>query len=444
MINDRKIKYNLFPDSEKSEFMFLLNTDLGEKNIYDSASQCNRCGYCYEQCPSYLVSRQENYSPRGRNQLIKTVVEQRVRVKNDADEIYDCLSTCLVCGACMSACYGRVPTHKIVTEARRPFFKTKIPGYMRCLLNISRKKLAKFSFVLKFTDFIKICGILGVFRKLEIFKLLRLKHPDDIYSPTGKSKSEFSGQSQNIKNKNPKCLYFVSCAANYAYPEIAKATVNILERFIAAVKPLKNPCCGVLSFTYSNLKTARENAKKIISLYEKESADIKIVTDCSSCAYHLKSYPELFLQNDLWHKKALKFADNVRDITEIFPPDEFSQSIDLKNKRITYHHSACAYHKQGLDAEKIIKKVSGSNFVQMKENTIPCGGELGFNLINPKSAGKLLKRKISAIAAVRSDYVVTSDGFSLAFIEYGLKRYYPLTKAIHISIFLNLFFGGEK
>ena len=102
-------------DSENRHLKTLL-TDLGERTLYDAAAQCNRCGYCETVCPTYMLTGRETLSARGRNQFVRLLVEGKAKNTHAAAEA---LSTCLLCGACTSACYAKVPTADIALEGRR-------------------------------------------------------------------------------------------------------------------------------------------------------------------------------------------------------------------------------------------------------------------------------------------------------------------------------------
>ena len=69
----------------------ILLTELGERTVYDAASQCNRCGKCLEICPSYAASRRESMSPRGRNQLVRLLIEDKL---SDPESLREALDTC--------------------------------------------------------------------------------------------------------------------------------------------------------------------------------------------------------------------------------------------------------------------------------------------------------------------------------------------------------------
>ncbi|MDE2292719.1 MAG: (Fe-S)-binding protein, partial [Elusimicrobia bacterium] len=84
-----------------NESLSRLLTALGERSTYDAVSQCSRCGYCEQACPTYVATGREGFSPRGRNQLVRQMLEGKLADPASAEEA---LSTCLLCGACQTVC----------------------------------------------------------------------------------------------------------------------------------------------------------------------------------------------------------------------------------------------------------------------------------------------------------------------------------------------------
>ena len=75
-----------------SETLGRLRTDLGERSTYDAASQCSRCGYCEQACPTYVATGHESKSQRGRNQLLRLMLEGKLSDPKTAEEAF---ATCL-------------------------------------------------------------------------------------------------------------------------------------------------------------------------------------------------------------------------------------------------------------------------------------------------------------------------------------------------------------
>src|SRR5437867_4052552 len=94
----------------------------------DDLATCISCGLCLNDCPTYRVLGDEADSPRGRIQLIRTLVATDVR---PTAELAGHLDACLVCRACETACPSLVPFGRIMEGAREVLAERTKPGLLR-------------------------------------------------------------------------------------------------------------------------------------------------------------------------------------------------------------------------------------------------------------------------------------------------------------------------
>ena len=85
-------------------------------DVYEAASECNKCSLCQATCPAYVVNPVEWETARGRIALIRDAMEGRLELSDIAEGP---LSSCLTCDNCVAACAPRVPTGHIVSRARQ-------------------------------------------------------------------------------------------------------------------------------------------------------------------------------------------------------------------------------------------------------------------------------------------------------------------------------------
>lgn len=431
--------------SQETVHLNALITADGEKNIYDAVSRCLRCGYCETSCPTYSLKSNEIYSPRGRNQLVRKLVEGKIKGANTA---YESLKTCLLCGACSEVCYGKVPTADLVLEARR-----EMPGhgknfyYKIAAAVTSRKKI--FNLILKVLYLLKKAGLPEIADKLGVFYFLNLRGISEAQKKSLPSPLKFLTETleKDERFKNPAKLswiYFSPCGTEFIHTEVGKATVELLYKIYGDGIIMKNECCGLTAYNYGSLNEAKAAAQKNIALYDEirtKFSDAPIILDCSSCAAFLKSYPSLFAKDDPMRSKAEFFSSCVKDITEFIKPIHMEHLADFKRLseiRVTIHDSCRASHAQGIRKEirDVLKPLLKDNLVEMPQSDHCCGGAGAFAFSNPEVSQDILKRKIENISSVRPDIVIASSTSCLIQIETGLREMYPKARIMHYSVFL--------
>ena len=413
-----------------SETLGRLKTDLGERSTYDAASQCSRCGYCEQACPTYVATGHESKSPRGRNQLLRLMLEGKLSDPKTAEEAF---ATCLLCGACSTACYAHVSVPDLVLEGRR-MLREKPHWLTRTATRLLVDRPGLFAFILKTAHLLKKLGLSRLGRpflsKLGLHGLAEAdKHVKDVpltfLSGLLKTKPKVAA---------PEWLYFAPCGPNFLYPKVGQATVAVLDELKGPGNSLDNGCCGLLPYNYGEVSDARALAKRVIEDAE-ASGEIPVVADCSSCAAFLKTYPQLFLDDIAWKERSERFASRVQDAVQALGDASDKLPAVASTERTTYHDSCRACHGQGLRAEprKAMKKLSGESFKELPESDVCCGGAGAFSFVQPELSDEVLRRKIGCIAASQAALVVTSSTSCLVQLAHGLKKYYPEGRVMHLS-----------
>lgn len=409
-----------------------LLTDLGERSTYDAVSQCSRCGYCEQACPTYLATGEESKSPRGRNQLLRQLIEGKLVDKASAEEAF---STCLLCGACQTACYARVPVPDLALEGRR-MLRGETHPLVRWVVGLQISNPALLRVLLKAGYVAKRLGLSRLARPLLKAVGLPVLAAMDEHVDSAPLRFADETLAKKPQSDAPAWLYFPPCGPRYLHTEVADATWTALTALLGPGKLLKAGCCGLLAHNYGELSQARAQAKALIEAADAEG-EMPVVGDCSSCVAHLKAYPQLFLaaEDATWRARAGRFAARVKDVLEVYQAKAKTLPLGPEEGVVTWHDSCRALNGSGLKegARPALKAMCPDGFRELPGAGECCGGAGAYAFTHDALSDEVLRRKIGSIASTQADTVLASSTSCLIQLARGLKRYYPEAKALHVS-----------
>ncbi|MBI5594540.1 MAG: (Fe-S)-binding protein [Elusimicrobia bacterium] len=410
-----------------------LLTALGERSSYDAASQCSRCGYCEQSCPTYVATGREAFSPRGRNQLVRLMLEGGL---SDPASAAEALSTCLLCGACQTVCPAHVPTPDLVLEGRRAL-RGRGPALLNRMARLMRERPELFRSLLLWGYRFKRWGLADLAARSGLLRLLGLAPLAEMAqqvkdAPSRLLDAELEGRAELGPASEAAWSYFAPCGPRYLLTRVGRATVAVLGALHGRGARSDNPCCGLLSFNYGDLDEARAAARAVIMGFEAAGLPpgTPVVGDCSSCVAFLKSYPQLFLGEPAWRARAEAFAARVKDAVEMLPPERLPRDETLP--AATVHDTCRLRHGQGVAAApRAALKALAGGCREMGRSEHCCGGAGAFAFVHGDLSDELLKAKVAAIADTRARVVAAASTSCLLQLERGLAMYYPECRAAH-------------
>jgi len=174
------------------------------------------------------------------------------------------------------------------------------------------------------------------------------------------------------KEKLPKTaeyVFFVGCTSSYRQKQIAKATVNILEKLGLDYTVMCRPgmdewCCG------SPLqRTGQEDKAKTVAEHNleaiKKTGAKKVITSCSGCYKMIsKDYKELYdLDYDFEIVQSVQFLLDLVKKGEL----EFANPVNMK---VTYHDPCHLGRHMGVfeAPRELLKSIPGIELVEMERN----------------------------------------------------------------------------
>ncbi|MEC9107150.1 MAG: FAD-linked oxidase C-terminal domain-containing protein [Chloroflexota bacterium] len=298
-------------------------------------------------CPSYMATREEVHSTRGRANALRGVLSGAL--KEDlltSKKMLKVLDLCIECKSCKSECPANVDMAKIKYEFLHNYYKkNKTP--LRSKLVGSVPKLYKL-----------IAGpqahIFNFFNKLPITKIFNEKfigiHKNrelpNISSYT--FESWFRKRKANTSKSRGKILFFHDTHINFIHPEVGKSAVKILEAAGYEVEIADRKCCGRTMISKGLLDEAKKNVDfNTDLLYKYVEQGIKIVGVEASCMSSMQDeFPDLATDKS----KAKQISENtftVQDLLMQIQDDgkqQISWNATAKNLLLFVH---C--HERALD-----------------------------------------------------------------------------------------------
>lgn len=401
---------------------------------YSVVQQCMHCGMCLPTCPTYVETRLERNSPRGRIALMRSIADGELEVtKEFGEEMYYCLG----CLACTTACPAGVNYPELFENARAEIehqgvlVSTERRFWRWLTLRQLFAKPWMLHLVGRMLWLYQASGLCGLVRKSGVMKLVP-KNLRDLEPSTPVIQRRFSAQliaeqEKAVTTEKYRIGLLTGCVADMVFSNINRDTADVLlENGCSVVTPRSQGCCGSLHAHNGDLEQAEIQARRLIDQFDLENLDA-IITNAAGCGSHLKHFGNLLRKDPDYAEKAKQWDAKVRDISEWLVEIGFRKpeggAVGIEPEQVTYHEACHLCHGQGISSQprEILRAVPGLQLVEMKDAMNCCGSAGVYNITQPEQAEKLQREKVGNIAATAASVVVTANPGCHLQIENGCK-----------------------
>ena len=273
-----------------------------EGGLARAAEQCNGQGICLKDegtmCPSFMVTRDEEHSTRGRANLIRQALNGAFPVDELAgDRIHEALDLCVECKACKSECASGVDVAKLKYEVLTARHDAHgIPLRARLFGHIATwSKLASMTGPL--VPLLNLGASLPPVRAL-LHATLGIHRDRPLPRFAREPFRRWWKRRPAPSNVAPRgeVVLYDDTFVRYYHPEVGQAAVRVLEGLGYAVTIVDRlGCCGRPLISKGQLHAAREWAARNIDLLAPYAErGVPIVGTEPSCLLSLRDeYPEL-------------------------------------------------------------------------------------------------------------------------------------------------------
>ena len=235
----------------------------------EDLATCIACGLCLNDCPTYRVLEDEADSPRGRIQLIRTLVA------TDAvpdERLVGHLDACLVCRACETACPSGVPFGRIMEGAREVLHERRREGFVRRTLTLIGLETIAYH-----SRLARASALTDLYARSPIAALIRRFGPRGLAWASSLAPKREGRPYEPVEREDGDVALFAGCVMRQTFGDSERATVRVLERSGRRVTaPKEQICCGALHAHAGDGDRARELARFNIDAFA--GSDMPIVT----------------------------------------------------------------------------------------------------------------------------------------------------------------------
>lgn len=398
-------------------------------DITDLATQCIRCGFCLESCPTFKLTGQETESPRGRIYLIRGAEEGLLDWKADVKPHTD---LCLGCRACETACPSGVQYGQLLEQARvKMEEQAPSPGkraFLGAMTNpaVFRTQLLAGKVIPQ--------PLQSAVLKIAFGKRAKAPTPTPV-SPPG---AWGALQESDLPPVKGEVYLLEGCVMRVMYPRVHEATRRLLRRIGYTVKPIDLGCCGALHAHAGFASDAKARASHLARLVQTD--DPKIIVNSAGCGSTMKEYNHL-------DETLAPVAKRVQDISEflltegLVPLLQNARGFDQVSA--TYHDACHLCHGQLIkDPPRVLlQAIPGLSLSALPESDLCCGSAGTYSIQQPEMATELVYRKWGNIKSTGAHILVMGNPGCHSWIE-GNKPAGSGVKILHLAEILESAFSG--
>jgi glycolate dehydrogenase iron-sulfur subunit len=404
---------------------------------YELLFDCVHCGLCLESCPTYVLTRREMDSPRGRIYLMKALAEGTLELDDSAVRHLD---LCLGCRGCETACPSGVHYGQLIERATA-YVES---NYRRSFRERLKRRLI--SAIFPYPRRLRwLVAPLRLAERLHLRGLVRALMPGgvgawlDLIPRRDEAVASGSWNQWKASADGPFALVHRGCVAQVLADSENRNSEHALRAAgFRLVEAGETECCGALDLHAGNRERALEFARRNVRTLKGSGAEV-ILSAASGCAAAIASYGELLKNEPAYADDARQVSARVRDLSTLLVAADLPVAREMRCI-VTYHDSCHLAHGLGVreTPRQLLKSIPGVTLVEMAESDLCCGSAGSYNLTEPAMARDLVRRKVDNIVATGADYVVLGNPGCEFQIAAELRRRAAKTRAVHLADFIAL------
>ena len=348
-----------------------------------AVEMCSGLGACRKtlegkMCPSYMATRDEQHSTRGRANTLRLTIAGRLGEAGLGDEgVYDTLDLCLECRACKAECPVGVDVARFKSEFLADYWQRHGTALEARVLGNAHhaavwgSRFAPLSNWIAHSLPVRVLNehIVGIDRRRRLPRFQRRTLARRVHSRARRGDPTHP----------PDALLFNDTFTNHYDPDIGEAALDVLASVGVRTTLASNHCCGRPQISKGLLSSARDlAARNANALYADADAGRSIIFCEPSCLSAVREDAPALLRGDDRRK-----ADTVARASVLF--EEFvatrADALALATgPRTILLHGHCHQKSMGLlpPAQTLLSRIPGTTVVDVDAGCCGMAGSFGY------------------------------------------------------------------
>ncbi len=386
-----------------------------------AVDMCSGLGACRKtldgtMCPSYMATREEAHSTRGRANVLRLAMAGQLGEAGLGDEgVREVLDLCLECRACKAECPVGVDMARFKSEFLADYW-SRHGTSTRALVFGRIDEIARWgSRLAPLSNWVTRSaparwlsqGLLGLDR--------RRKPPAWVHRTFSR---RFADRGSERSSSDAGVRLFNDTFTNHYHPEIGMAGTRLLEAAGLTVGLAGNVCCGRPLISQGLLSAARSrgetNTELLFPLVEKGE---KLVFFEPSCLSAMREDVPALLRGEV-RRNAQRVADSCVLFEEFLEQELHEGKVDLAFRPGPAElllHGHCHQKAMGLvaPAKALLSRVPGSTVVDLDAGCCGMAGSFGYQRDHFEVSQKIAERRLLPAARnLGPDSVLVASGMS--------------------------------
>ena len=370
----------------------------------DELATCVQCGLCLTACPTYRVTGDETFSPRGRIALMREVQLHDAPL---TDEVLHAFETCIQCRGCEPACPSVVPYGHLIERTREAL--TDRPGRAGLAGRTRRMLLAPLSRPRLLRAGSSALAIAQRARLIPPALARRVGLPARL--PIRRAPLAASGRDVYL---------FTGCVMDAWQRQVHAATVAVLEAAGFGVTPTGDaaPCCGALHLHAGLRNDAMRLAGRVTDALD---PSIPLLVNSAGCGAHLKEHSALEVLDV--QEFLARHVDRLLAAAE-----RTGRASSPVPYRVAVQDPCHLRHVQKVHtATRTVLAPFVADLVELDDDGMCCGAGGAYSVLQPEMAGLTRDRKLGAIDRAAPDVVASANpGCAMHLAAAGVTTRHPM------------------